>query len=145
MRRFLIDQPAAQQQLEALRAEHDRLSQRARQQATELAQLRESLTRERADNEALKSTLLASEQELSEVRAVAADTLNIDEQNKLLQTLVEQLRGEKEQLTASVAELSDSTRLDWFVRGGAVSLIAFLIGILVTRIRWKKRDSWGSY
>ena len=31
------------------------------------------------------------------------------------------------------------------VRGGAVSLIAFVIGILVTRIRWKKRDSWGSY
>jgi SH3 domain protein len=55
------------------------------------------------------------------------------------------LREEKAQLTEINAELSDSTRLDWFVRGGAVSLIAFVVGILVTRIRWRKQDSWGSY
>ena len=59
--------------------------------------------------------------------------------------MVEQLREEKAQLTEVNAELSDSTKLDWFIRGGAVSLIAFVIGILVTRIRWKKQDSWGSY
>ncbi|MDH3537113.1 MAG: hypothetical protein OER87_15325, partial [Gammaproteobacteria bacterium] len=72
-------------------------------------------------------------------------TLNILEQNKRLQTVVEQLREEKAQLTDANAELSDSTRLDWFVRGGAVSLIAFIVGIVVTRIRWRKQDSWGSY
>ena len=94
---------------------------------------------------ALKSTLRASEQELSEVRGAAQNTLNILEQNKQLQTVVEQLRDEKAQLTETNAELKDSTRLDWFVRGGAVSLIAFVIGILVTRIRWRKQDSWGSY
>ena len=59
--------------------------------------------------------------------------------------MVEQLREEKAILVETNSELSDSTRLDWFVRGGAVSLIAFIIGIVVTRIRWKKQDSWGSY
>ena len=79
------------------------------------------------------------------MRSAAQDTLNILEQNKHMQTVVEQLREEKAQLTEINAELSDSTKLDWFIRGGAVSLIAFVIGILVTRIRWKKQDSWGSY
>jgi SH3 domain protein len=58
---------------------------------------------------------------------------------------VDELRLEKAELSETVAELTDSTRLDWFLRGGAVSLIAFIIGIVVTRIRWKKQDSWGSY
>ena len=62
-----------------------------------------------------------------------------------MQSVVEQLRQEKSELTQVNAELSDSTQLDWFVRGGAVSLIAFVVGILVTRIRWRKQDSWGSY
>jgi SH3 domain protein len=48
-------------------------------------------------------------------------------------------------LTDENATLKDSTRMDWFIRGAAVSLVAFLIGILMTRIRWKKQESWGSY
>jgi SH3 domain protein len=59
--------------------------------------------------------------------------------------MVDQLREEKAVLSDTNAELSDSTQIDWFVRGAAVSLIAFIIGILVTRIRWRKKDSWGSY
>jgi SH3 domain protein len=89
--------------------------------------------------------LLTSEQELTEIRTVAQDTLNILEQNKQLQTVVEQLRQDKAQLSETNAELSDTSQIDWFVRGGALSLIAFVIGIVVTRIRWRKQDSWGSY
>jgi len=55
--------------------------------------------------------------------------------------VVDQLRQEKTELSDTNAELSDSTQIDWFVRGGAVSLIAFVIGLLVTRIRWRKKDS----
>ena len=71
--------------------------------------------------------------------------MNILEQNKRLQTVVDQLREEKVSLSDENARLSDTTGMDWFIRGAAVSLIAFVIGILVTRIRWRKQDSWGSY
>ena len=118
---------------------------RVAEQSSRITELNQALERENNDNQALKTTLRASEQELAQVREAAQDTLNILEQNKRLQTVVEQLREEKAQLTDANAELSDSTRLDWFVRGGAVSLIAFVVGIVVTRIRWRKQDSWGSY
>jgi len=143
--RFLMEQPAAKQTLLELEERFAQQQQRLQEQATEVAELKQKLDREKSDNVALKSTLGASEQELSQVRTAAQDTLNILAQNEQLQTTVEQLREEKMQLTETNSELSDSTRLDWFVRGGAVSLIAFVIGIVVTRIRWKKQDSWGSY
>ena len=143
--RFLMEKPAAKQTLLELEESFTQQKQRLDEQSTEIAELKQKLDREKTDNNALKSTLRASEQELAQVRTAAQDTLNILAQNEQLQTTVNQLREEKTQLTEVNSELSDSTRLDWFVRGGAVSLIAFVIGIVVTRIRWKKQDSWGSY
>lgn len=143
--RFLMGQPAARQSLADLQQRFGRQKELIDTQAERIAELERALEQEKTDNQALKSTLRSSEQELAEVRGAARDTLNILEQNSQLQTVVEELRMEKTALEESVAKLSDSTRLDWFVRGGAVSLIAFLIGIIVTRIRWRKQDSWGSY
>jgi len=143
--RFLMETPAARQSLQEMKISYEEQRTRIRSQNSEITVLNQSLTQEKNDNQALKATLRASEQELAEVRDAAQDTLNILEQNKRLQTVVDLLREEKAQLTEVNAELSDSTKLDWFVRGGAVSLIAFVVGILVTRIRWRKQDSWGSY
>ncbi|MCP4982453.1 MAG: TIGR04211 family SH3 domain-containing protein [Gammaproteobacteria bacterium] len=143
--RFLMEIPAAKQSLAELRISFAEQESKLEVQSSEIAELKTTLNQERADNGALKSTLRASEQELSEVRTATQDTLSILEQNKRLQTVVDQLRQEKSELSETNAELSDSTQLDWFVRGGAVCLIAFIIGILVTKIRWKKQDSWGSY
>lgn len=143
--RFLMGQPAARESLASLQERFAQQKERIDTQAQRIAELEGALEQEKTDNQALKSTLRASEQELAEVRGAAQDTLNILEQNSQLQTVVEELRMEKTALEETNAKLSDSTRLDWFVRGGAVSLIAFLIGIIVTRIRWRKQDSWGSY
>ena len=143
--RFLIDEPAARQSLLKLQQDYSRLELRIEEQTEEIGELNQALVQEKSDNSALKNTLRASEQELSQVRSAAQDTLNILEQNDRLKAVVEELRQQQTALTDENAELKDSTRLDWFVRGGAVSLIAFVIGILVTRIRWRKQDSWGSY
>jgi len=145
LNRFLTDSPAARQRLEKLTAGHQQLQARFDEQTAEIDELKQVLQQEQADNEALKTALRASEKELSGIREAAANTLNILEQNKRMQIMVDQLREEKAVLSDTNAELSDSTQIDWFVRGAAVSLIAFFIGILVTRIRWRKKDSWGSY
>jgi SH3 domain protein len=143
--RFLMDEPAAKETLQKLRGAHQLQTSQIEQQIAEINQLKQELQQEQADNQTLKTTLSASDQELSVVREAAQNTLNILEQNKRLQAVVDDLRQEKTALSDTNAELSDSTQIDWFVRGAAVSLIAFIIGILVTRIRWRKKDSWGSY
>jgi SH3 domain protein len=143
--RFLTDGPAAREVLQDLLGKYESQQLQVGEQQADIDQLKQSLLQEQGDSEALKITLRASEQEFSEVRDAAQNTLNILEQNKRLQTVVDQLREEKTVLSETNAELSDSTQIDWFVRGAAVSLFAFIIGILVTRIRWRKKDSWGSY
>ena len=143
--RFLMDQPSARERLAKLETRYQEQSQRVEAQQNKIAELTQSLEQEQADNQALSATLRASEKELTEVRNTAQDTLNIAEQNKRLQSVVDELRQEKTALVEANSQLGDTTRQDWFVRGAAVSLVAFLVGIIVTRIRWRKQDSWGSY
>lgn len=143
--RFLDDIPSARSRLEQLQIESDQQIQSIDSLREEISNLESELGNEQADNEALKSTLLASENELENVRTASENTLNILNDNERLNTIVNTLREEKQSLSDENDSLKDSTKIDWFVRGAAVSLIAFLLGIIVTRIRWRKQDNWGSY
>ena len=75
--RFLKSEPIAQIQLEALRESHQQQQQRVDEQANQIARLSEELQQANGDNEVLKTTLRASEQELTEIRETAQNTLNI--------------------------------------------------------------------
>jgi SH3 domain protein len=143
--RYLATEPSAREQLADMRQSLQERDERIAALQGEIAQLQQTLEREQADNQTLGTSLRTTEEQLADVRDATRDSLEIIEQNQRLQTVVDELSAEKAALSAANAELGDTTRLDWFMRGGAVSLIAFLIGILVTRIRWRKQDSWGSY
>lgn len=143
--RFLDETPSARERLEALKLKSDRQKQAIDELTAEIEQLKTTLDNRETDNEALKTALLASETELGKVRAAAENTLNILEENDRLNSIVTILREEKEVLDNENQALKDTTQMDWFIRGGAFFLIAFLLGIIVTRIRWRKQNSWGSY
>ena len=93
----------------------------------------------------LKSSLSTTEKELNDLKAATHDTMLIIQQNDSLKSRINELETDKQQLSEENAQYKDSTAMDWFIRGASVSLIAFLLGIIVTRIRWKKRDSWSNY
>ncbi|MCP3688113.1 MAG: TIGR04211 family SH3 domain-containing protein [Gammaproteobacteria bacterium] len=143
--RFLDDMPSARERL----VRSSQTNQDQKQVITELGEqislLQSKLSSAQTDNESLKNTLIASEDELEEVRHAAENTLRILDDNEHLQAIVTELRREKQNLADENDSLKDSTKMDWFIRGATVALVAFLLGIIVTRIRWGKKDSWGSY
>jgi SH3 domain protein len=143
--RFLMDRPAARESLQQLETTYQEQLEQLNQQSTEIDRLNQVLKQEQSDNEILTETLRASEQELSEIRNTAADAMNILEQNNELKDSVSKLTEQQTTISQENLELKDTSQMDWFVRGAAVSLIAFIIGILITKIRWRKQDSWGSY
>ncbi len=93
----------------------------------------------------LRSKLNQTENELDDLKAATHDTLLIIQQNDTLKNRINELETDKRQLVDENTNYKDSTAMDWFIRGASVSLVAFLLGIIVTRIRWKKRDSWSNY
>lgn len=143
--RFLDNTPSARERLTLLQEKSDQQKQTIVSLGDDINQLKSELDSEQVDNETLKKTLLASESELDRVRTASENTLSILDDNNRLQSVVEILREEKQSLSDENDSLKDSTKMGWFIRGAAVSIIAFLLGIIVTRIRWRKQDNWGSY
>ena len=145
LNRYLVDTVSARKRLENLQKTADKQISLIASLQTDIERLEADLVLEQSDNETLKNTLHSSENELSMVKDASSNTLNIVAKNERLESVVTQLKNDNNVLGEENAALKDSTKLDWLVRGAGVSLVAFIIGILVTRIRWRKQDSWGSY
>jgi SH3 domain protein len=142
---YLVDSPSSKFQLEQLQVKSTNQQETNALLESQIENLQTELGIERSDNGSLRATLQASEDELSRIKDAAENTLNIVNENEELRGRVGQLTKINSMLSDENASLKDSSNIDWFVRGAGVSLIAFLLGILITRIRWRKRDSWGSY
>ena len=143
--RYLVDVPSARQRLASLQQATAAQEQENQSLKAKVSILQTDLDNQLLNNENLKNSLQTSEDELERVSIAAESTLDIIEKNRVMETTITELQQQQSLLTDENAILKDSTRMDWFIRGAAVSLVAFLIGILVTRIRWKKQESWGAY
>lgn len=136
---YLMDQPAARDQLararsqlEAARGDQGELQSTLEQTQGELEQARERIQALEAEKEQLSQRLSRAEEGLEQYEEVQ----QLKKQVVDLQRTIQELQAEKERL-------ADRTRHDWFMVGGGVMLTGILLGIIVTRIRWRKRSTWG--
>ncbi len=143
--RYLDRQPSARERLAALQKKAEKLQQTITELRKELSQSRAGQQSDSQTINQLKRELKATRDELENLRNATRDTVQVIEQNRTLQERITRLETDKQALEEENRTYKDSTAMDWFVRGAGVSLLAFLIGILVTRIRWRKRDSWGEF
>lgn len=143
--RFLDKQASGRERYAYLKVQSDKLKQTIKELRSELDEYRNNKKTDESSINELQNNLTATQTELESLKNATRDTIRVIKQNDTLKARINELESEKLLLSEENAKYKDSTAMDWFIRGAAVSLIAFLLGIIVTRIRWKKRDSWGSY
>lgn len=136
---YLMEQPAAKDQLararsqlESAREAQTELQSRLEETQSELARARERIQTLEAEKEQTAERLSRAEEGLEQYDQVQS----LKKQVVDLQRTIQELEAEKERL-------ADRTRHDWFMIGGGVMLTGMLLGIIVTRIRWRKRTTWG--
>jgi len=139
--RFLMDQPSAREQIiennqrmTILSAENTK----ARAEMEKMDGLRRTIQQLENQNQSLT-------EELSELRKTAASALSLDEENTNLQQAMNQLADDKETLTRENLILKDEIAPRWFVRGAGVVLLGIVIGLILPKIRWKRRRGWGEF
>jgi SH3 domain protein len=82
-------------------------------------------------------------QQLAELRRVSGNAVQIVTENRNLKSRITELEREGQLLRQENASLKDRSKRDWFIVGAIVVVISMLFGILLTRIRWRKRSGWG--
>ncbi len=141
--RLLMSQPSARVQLEELK----KTNQIIRQKRDEL---RQQLKDSNATNQQLQQVQAELEQKivnlegtLNRLRSSAAEPIRLAEENQQLKQELADEQGKNATLIEQNAFLADQNIKQWFMIGAAVSIGSLILGLLITRINWKKRDSWG--
>ena len=128
---LLMQQPSAREQILVTKKKNKDLLGRQVEFRKQIAELK------------LKETKLNEVQRvLAQLRKSAAKPILIAEENAALKTQLIEERSKNEQLVAENIFLSDENIKQWFMIGAAVSIGSLLLGLLITRINWKKNDRW---
>ncbi|RMG54825.1 MAG: TIGR04211 family SH3 domain-containing protein [Gammaproteobacteria bacterium] len=139
----LMPEPSAREQLARARDRIEALKAQRRTLKAEIAQLQQQLKESQGQGEALLREKEALEARLEKLQRVAARPMQLARENTELSDRLTTAQQRIEQLEEENARLADSSRRDWFVRGAAVALGSLLLGLLLTRIRWRRRhDDW---
>jgi len=127
----------AEKKLANLNIENNRLQENIKQLTTDknaLEKEKQTLTKE---NHRL-------DQELTRIRQTAASALAIDSENKSLKERFNTVERNYQTVQQENEVLKDRSDRDWFVVGAGVILLGIGIGLVIPKIRWRRKSSWDS-
>jgi len=143
--RFLMKGRAARDRLATAEKSLAELELENRKMETSMA----ALTGEKAalvkQLESLEGQTRNVSQELSEIKRTASSALAIDSENKELKGRVVSLERQLQILQQENEGLRDRTARDWFLVGAGVVLLGIIVGLIIPRIRWRKKSSWDTF
>jgi SH3 domain protein len=140
--RFLMDEPAARDQLTA--AQRNLAAARERVAALE-AQARElgtNLGATRVELEQARSGHATASRELADLQTAAANVVEIRDQNTSLQQRLIESERAVEDLTAERSRLAGRNSQNWFIVGASVLLAGIVIGLVAPTLRRRRRSDW---
>jgi SH3 domain protein len=141
--RYLMDEPAARSQL----AEAVEKFTREREIGRDLASQLETLSQTVGEIEKNRSELATDKKllqaELAQIKQAAADTLTIKERNESLNKQLDALSLDLDAAQQRNRALKERSERDWFIAGAGVLLGGMILGLVIPKIRWKRRRSWG--
>jgi SH3 domain protein len=141
--RFLMKGPAARDRLAEAEKELAELELENRKMATAIQAMNEEKMSLQQDQNSLAGEHRKVSQELSEIKRTASSALAMDSENKELKSRVVTMERTLQTLQQENESLKDRTARDWFMVGAAVVLLGIIVGLIIPRIRWRKKTSWG--
>ncbi len=141
--RFLMKGPAARERLAEAEKELAELELENRRMATAIQSIKEEKLELQRDKQSLAGEHRQVSQELSEIKRTASSALAMDSENKELKSRVVTLERNLQTLQQENESLKDRTARDWFMVGAGVVLLGIIVGLIIPRIRWRRKSSWG--
>jgi SH3 domain protein len=141
--RFLMAEPAARAQLGQALENFTREREIARDLASQLETLGQTTSEIERSRGALATDKKVLQSELAQIKQAAADTLAIRDHNQSLSKQLEALTTDLDAANHRNRELKERSERNWFMAGAGVLLGGMILGLIVPKIRWKRRRGWG--
>lgn len=144
MGRFLVNEPIAADRLEKAVAQLAQVQQENDQFKERLKSVRQELRETEKERKRLDSENTRLKGENENIAKVAARPLELDKENKALQERNEAIEKELAALRKENKQFRDTEARDWFLTGAGVLLGGMLLGLIIPKVRWRRRSEWFS-
>ncbi len=126
-----------EKQLARIKSENKALNDKLAQLTQENSELRSTTSKLTAANE-------KQSKEFTRVRNISSNALALDSENTTLREQTRQLERSHQALQLENDSLKDRSDRDWFIVGAGVILLGMIIGLIIPKIRWRKKSDWSS-
>jgi len=140
--RYLSPQPIAREKLAAAQSRLKRLKDQNSKLKQELTALQKSSRDLEAERTALLSKTESTDAELERLNQVAAQPILLNNQNQQLKQQNVSLEKELQLVQQENQSLKDRSQREWFIAGAGVLLGGMLLGLVVPKLRWRKKSNW---
>jgi SH3 domain protein len=143
LNRYLLRRPPARITLpdvEARLAASEEQRRKLQAELREVGQQKAALERQLGQAESSGDDL---QQELRRITNLSSRTVEIDAENRQLQQTLTETQQALEDAQAESRRLASRSNREWFVIGALVVIFGILVGLILPRIRWRKKSSWG--
>lgn len=140
----LMDIPSGRDRLVSVNKKLNKVRQDNKELKKSIAELKTEIRQLKKEKNALESERINLSNSLDDLKITAANPLALSKKNKQLKKERDKAREQAAMLDRDNQQLRSNVAQEWFMIGGAVSLGSLIIGLIITRINWRrKRNSWG--
>jgi len=142
--RYLSNSPSARDQLEASKQRVANLELEISKYKEEIASLSDQNSDVDTQNLSLREKSQRLSKELDDLRRTASNAVALENENRQLKEKLQQIDHQNQSLVIENNALKDNSTRNWFLVGAAVLFAGILLGLILPRLRLRKKDSWGS-
>lgn len=143
--RYLMKEEAARNRLAVVDQEAQEAKSKWQQLEAELNGIKKKMADLDAERDLLEAENARLKLELEDIREASSNALAIKDENRRLQ---ERLATTDKEFTVQREEnerlLSRANR-DWFIAGAGVLGLGVLLGLILPRMRWRRRSEWSDF
>ena len=143
LNRYLLKRPPARVMMPDVEARLRASEERRKKLEAELRTISRDRDQFKSQLNSVESTGQGLQKELDDVRRMSANVMKIDSQNKSLRQSLNKSQAAVEKLQADNQRLASRATREWFIIGALVVIVGMLIGLILPRVRWRKKSSWG--
>jgi len=141
--KLLQDQPVARDRIISVNRKIESIRDKNKTLKKDLSNLKQQYKELEQTNQQLENRKQDLMNTLTKLRDSAAKPIETAEENVQLLKDISEQKIVNEELLHKVAILSDENIKEWFLIGSGVAIGSLLLGLLITRVSWKKSGSWG--
>jgi len=140
----VMDTPSARDRLVSANEKLGQLRQENKELKNTAAELRADVKKLKSEINTLQNERAKLSATLEDLKVTAANPLMLRQENVQLKASLSKAEANAAGLDKENQQLRNNVAQEWFIIGGAVSLGSLIVGLILTRINWKrKRGSWG--